>query len=65
MKRYRLYGEFDGSPIAMQAKFSYELMSEMSRLQGIMTKSLWYAIYRSDRYGCETMLTSDVIIGHR
>lgn len=56
MKQYRLYGEFDGSPIAMKSNNLYMLTSEIERLKTIATTALWYSIYRRKRDWTETLV---------
>ena len=62
MKQYRLYGEFDGSPIAMKANNLYTLTAALERLKTIVTSCLWYSIYKRKRDWTETVVASDIII---
>ncbi len=59
---YRLYGEFDGSPISMKSYNLYTLTCEMERLKTIATTALWYSIYRRKKDWTETLVSSEIII---
>ena len=62
MKQYRLYGEFDGSPIAMKSNDLYTLTAEVERLKTIVTSCLWYSIYKRKKDWTETIVSSGIII---
>jgi len=59
MKHYRLYGELDGSPIAMQSNHLYMLTAEVEWLKTIANTTLWYSIYRRKKDWTETLEVSN------